>query len=198
MTTVQFGYTKPSKTSVFKAALIGIPIGLLLFALWHFQVEPAYTLISPIVTFFAGLASGFVLWIQNQLPQVSDYINQKPEVIATVGMGAITLIGVPLIKNYFSNKAANAEVQAKQAESLAINANTELQKAKNQIQNLETQLENTKPKPTDFTKEEDLIEAQEIIGQQSDQIKNLQGQLQGLQTQLLLEKTKTVTVKEVH
>lgn len=162
-----------SNINVFTLALIGIAVGLAVYGLWLFHVEPVYTLttagITPITDWSNGIAEKFG-------PQVTEYVKQKPETLVTVGIAVTSLIAIPLIKNYFENKKVQAEFQAQQA----ITDNIGLSKAYANLEqeklDLQTQLDNTQN--TDF---DGLIkERDKIISSQANEIKNLRGQIQGI------------------
>ena len=161
------------KVSVFTLALIGAIVGLALLGLWLFHVEPVYTLTNPFMTPITegskGLSDRFV-------PQITEYVKQKPETLLTVGIGATSLIAIPLIKNYFENKKLQAEAQAQQAITDNIGLSQAYTKLEQEKTDLQTRLDNTQT--TDF---DGLVkERDKIISSQADEIKNLRGQIQGL------------------
>jgi hypothetical protein len=181
---INVGY-KPSKLHVWLLALIFIPVGMAIFGLWFFKIEPFYgwtsPLITPVVLGSQGIGSTFI-------PAITDYVAKNPLAILTAAISIGGVVGGKLWTDHVNNEKVQLANQAQQA----ITDNTSLSKAYEKLQlenaSLKSQFQNVQT--PDF--EGLLSERDTIISQQNDQIKNLQGQLQGLQTQLLLEKTKVV------
>jgi len=186
-----FQTQQQSRPNFFTLALIGVIAGLAIYGLWLFHVEPVYSLttgcITPVTEGAKGLSDKFV-------PQIVEYVKQKPETLVTVGIGATSLIAIPLIKNYFENKKLQAEVQAQQAITDNVSLSQAYAKLEQEKAALQTQVEQSKQNSL----QEPLLEAQNLLQQQKTEFNleraNLQGQIQSLKEKIDEFKLKEKTV----
>jgi len=173
---------QPRKISFWTLAFIGVLIGLGLFSLWYFRVEPVYTLTNPIVEGARGIG-------QTWIPQIQTFLSQlSTQTIATVGVVAGTAVVTKLWKSHVDNQKAQLEAQTQQA----VVDNMKLSQAYTQLQqestSLKTQLQNIQSIDSQGL----LAESQAIISQRTEEVKKLQAQVQALQDMLMLKDTKTI------
>ena len=173
---------QPRKTSFWTLAFIGILLGLSLFSLWFFHVEPVYTALTPIVEGVKGIG-------QTWIPQIQTFLSQlSTQTIATVGVVGGTAIVGKLWKSHVDNQKAQLEAQAQQA----LTDNMKLSQAYTQLEQQKTALEQQLKTTQTFDSQNLLDESQAIIRQKTEEVKRLQAQVQALQDMLMLKDTKTI------
>ncbi len=174
-----------SKISFWTLAFIGILVGLGLFGLWYFHVEPIYGLttgfITPIVEGARGIGQTFI-------PPVIDYITKNPLAVltATVTIGGV--IGGKLLQSHYEKQKAQLQSQAEQV----MTDNMSMAKSYTDLQAKYSSLQE-QVKSTVTTDYQGLLnEAQTIISQKTSEIQNLQSQMKALQDMLMLKDTKII------
>jgi hypothetical protein len=159
---------QPRKTSFWTLAFIGILLGLGLFGLWYFHIEPIYTALTPIVEGVKGIG-------QTWIPQIQTFLSQlSTQTIATVGVVGGTAIVGKLWKSHVDNQKAQLEAQAQQA----LTDNMKLSQAYTQLEQQKAALEQQLKTAQTFDSQNLLDESQAIISQKTEEVKKLQGQVE--------------------
>jgi hypothetical protein len=173
---------QPRKISFWTLAFIGVLIGLGLFSLWYFHVEPVYTLTNPIVEGAWGIG-------QTWIPQIQTFLSQlSTQTIATVGVVGGTAVVTKLWKSHVDNQKAQLEAQAQQAVNDNINMAKSYTDLETKYNVLQEQVKNTETSDS-----KDLLdEAQKLVEQTTAENTKLKTQVQTLQDMLMLKDTKTI------
>lgn len=173
------------------AAVIGILIGVALFMVWFFQIEPVsgwmVTLMSYVQIVAAGLVSaGQIALADLQNAFVTQPIPTATAVIATAG-GVYGILSKISADRAAATKAVEAAAQVTEAQKAAITAGQNLTLANGQVEDLKTQL-------AKYQNDSSLTEAQTLISEQAMQIRSKADQITTLENTILDLKMKEKTV----
>jgi hypothetical protein len=162
---IQLGY-KPSKVNVWLLAIIFIPLGMTLYGLWLFHVEPIYSFVTPVIMPIVegarGLGNTFI-------PAITDYVSKNPLTVLTASITIGGLIGGKLWTNYVNNQKAEAEAKAEQAITNSLTVGKDYADLQAKYEALQQQVQNAPIADTQGL----LSEAQSLITQKTEENKTL-------------------------
>lgn len=174
---------------------IGVAIGVLIFFLSYFQIEPFHGYVD---TFVSGVSTGvstIIGTVQSSVGGIVEYAVKNPVAAAISGLTATSAITSLWAKVRADRAKANTENLARaeisKAQQSAIQASQTAGMAQGKIDSLEKELkvyrEDTFPN-----------EARGIIETQKSELERARGQIEGLQNEIERLKVKTLEVTTVH
>ncbi len=172
---------KKKGISTGRTILVGVIIGLAAYTLWLYKIQPAYTIINPIVTSIKTAEQTF-------LPAVLEYAQKNPLTVLTAAVSIGGVVGGKLLQLHYEKQKAEIAAQAQQVVQDNMKISQAYAQLQQQNETLQQQLQNVQS--TDYQKL--LAESQSIIAQKAEEIRKLQAQIEALQNMLLLKETKVV------
>ena len=180
------------KLSLSTLALIFIPLGMALYGLWHFHIEPFYTLLTPLNPIFEGARN----IEQTFIPAITDYVIKNPLTVLTATITIGGVIGGKLLQNHYENQKAQLQTQAEQA----ITDNIKLSQAYTKLEQEQIELQQKYTNMTQNNSQDALLESQRLLQEQKTEFNleraNLLGQIERLSKELENAKV-NVVIKEV-